>query len=144
MLRCLTFCLNRKSFHFVFDGKIPDLGRWSKWSSWSECQGRCGNHGLRNRTRFCLWKDDLFQRDSTKTNCVGDPVEYESCFKLCDRPGSFSINEFHNSIDNILFELSRLPEDDEAFFDELPSNQTVSLGGHVRFVCKPKSGTIKW
>ena len=35
-------------------------------------------------------------------------------------------------------------EYDEEFFDKMPSNTTVMIGKHAQFVCKQKSGSIKW
>ncbi|CAF4590500.1 unnamed protein product, partial [Rotaria sp. Silwood2] len=100
---------------------MTDRGRWSEWTSWSRCIARCGTYGIRNRTRMCLWKDDLFHYDLVNINCIGDRIQYESCLKDCYEP-----------------------EYDEEFFEKMPSNATVMIGKHAQFVCKQKSGSIKW
>ncbi|CAF1487342.1 unnamed protein product [Adineta steineri] len=99
---------------------MTDRGRWSEWSIASRCIARCGTHGIRNVTRTCLWKNGLI-RDIIDTNCTGDDFQYEICFKDCH-------------------EL----EYDEEYFDKMPSNTTVMIGKHAQFICKQKSGTIKW
>ncbi len=35
-------------------------------------------------------------------------------------------------------------EYDEEYFDKMPSNTTVMIGKHAQFLCKQKSGRIKW
>ena len=64
-----------------------DRGRWSEWSGWSGCQAPCGIYGVRNRTRMCSWKNDLFRKDVKNINCIGDKVQHESCLKDCYEPG---------------------------------------------------------
>ncbi len=66
---------------------LIDRGRWSEWSLWTRCHARCGTYGVKNRTRICLWKNDLFKKDVKNINCIGDKVQYESCLKDCHEPG---------------------------------------------------------
>ncbi|KAK2719028.1 ADAMTS-like protein 3 [Artemia franciscana] len=60
-------------------------GVW-KSEDWSECQGRCGEKGIRTRLVLCVWKTDNILADNIICDSQSQPPDFQECTReTCSR-----------------------------------------------------------